>query len=149
MSEDERRLLEPQAIRSIAVVPLFVGADWWGVMGFDQCDRERDWSASEIDTLKAAAGILGATIDRQGTQRVVQLAEENYRRMVELSPDGIAVHRNGVILMANTMAARLVGAESPADLIGRGVMEFVHPASRPVVADVRVMPQAHRALGVR
>ncbi|HYT30583.1 MAG TPA: PAS domain S-box protein, partial [Actinomycetota bacterium] len=135
MSEDERRLLEPQAIRSIAVVPLFVGADWWGAMGFDQCDRERDWSASEIDTLKAAAGILGATIDRQGTQRVVQLAEENYRRMVELSPDGIAVHRNGEILMANTMAARLVGADSPADLVGRGVMEFVHPASRPVVAE--------------
>jgi len=56
------------------------------VMGFDQCDREREWSVSEIDTLKAAAGILGATIDRQGTQRVVQQAEENYRQLVEQIP---------------------------------------------------------------
>ena len=53
----ERESLAMQDVRSIAVVPIFVGAEWWGFLGFDDCHTEREWSLAEIDTLKAAAGI--------------------------------------------------------------------------------------------
>ena len=42
-------------IRSMIIVPIFVEERWWGFIGFDDCVREREWSAAEIDALKAAA----------------------------------------------------------------------------------------------
>jgi PAS domain S-box-containing protein len=82
----ERTLLESHDIRSVVVVPVFVGQDWWGHLGFDQCDRERDWSVAEIDALKAAAGILGATIQRgQSEQRSRELFEAARRQAQELA----------------------------------------------------------------
>lgn len=64
----ERAFLRQQAIRSIVVVPLFVGHEWWGFMGFDQCQEDRRWSDAEIEALAAAADILGAAIQRQRSE---------------------------------------------------------------------------------
>ncbi len=61
----ERAILEPQDIRSILIVPVFMAGDWWGFIGFDDCLREHDWSAAEIGALRTAAGILGAALQRQ------------------------------------------------------------------------------------
>jgi PAS domain S-box-containing protein len=60
-------------------------------------------------------------------------AQERYRKMVELSPDAITVHRQGRVVFANPAAVRLLGARSPEELLGRSVLEFVHPDSRPAV----------------
>ncbi|MGA1848102.1 MAG: GAF domain-containing protein, partial [Thermoplasmatota archaeon] len=57
--EKERRYLEMQDIRSILVVPIMSGNEWWGFMGFDDCRSEREWSAPEIEALKTAANIFG------------------------------------------------------------------------------------------
>jgi PAS domain S-box-containing protein len=62
-------------------------------------------------------------------------AEARYRRLVELSPDAIAVHKQGRIVFANPAAARLLGARSPDELTGRSLLEFVHLDSRPSVLD--------------
>jgi len=62
-------------------------------------------------------------------------SEERYRLLVESSPEPIAVHSQGVIVYANTAAARLMGARESADLIGVPVMSFVHPDDRPLVLD--------------
>jgi PAS domain S-box-containing protein len=77
--EAERILLESHAIDSIAVVPIFVGQTWWGHIGFDQCGSERLWSAAELDALRAAAGILGATIQRELAEATMRESERRYR----------------------------------------------------------------------
>jgi PAS domain S-box-containing protein len=60
-------------------------------------------------------------------------AEGRYRKLVELSPDAITVHKQGRVVFANPAAAGLLGARSPEELIGRSVLEFVHSYSRPAV----------------
>ena len=40
-------------VASIAEVPIFVGDEWWGAIGFDDCERQRRWT-SELDALRAA-----------------------------------------------------------------------------------------------
>lgn len=60
--------------------------------------------------------------------------EERYRRLVELSPDAIALHQDGRFVFLNPAAARLLGAESPEVLEGREVLEVVAPASRELAA---------------
>lgn len=62
--KSERDLLAPQAIKSLLVVPVLVEKNWWGFMGCDECNRERDWSPAEIDALKTAADTLGVAIER-------------------------------------------------------------------------------------
>ena len=56
--------------------------------------------------------------------------DERYRRLVELSPDAIAVHYDGSFTYVNPAAVKLWGASSPADLIGRSIFDLVHPDYR-------------------
>jgi PAS domain S-box-containing protein len=133
LPDTERRVLEALGIISIMAVPLFVAGEWWGYLGFEDRVREREWSTSEVDALKAAAGIIGATIGRHLSEEARAESEERYRGLVELSPDAIVVHQNGRVVFVNRAAARLFGSRDPEQLIGRSVLEFVHPDSRPGV----------------
>jgi PAS domain S-box-containing protein len=64
-----------------------------------------------------------------------QETEERYRALVELSPDGIAIHIQGQFVFINSAGARMIGAASPQELIGRPIIDFVHPDFREMVMD--------------
>jgi PAS domain S-box-containing protein len=81
----------------------------------------------------AIIGAVGVGLDV--TDRVLEAAardesEERYRRLVELSPEGIIVHAEQRIVFANAAAARVVGVEHPGELLGRSLLGFVHPDYR-------------------
>lgn len=57
--------------------------------------------------------------------------KERYRQLVERSPEMIAIHSDGRMRYVNKAGARILGATSAEDLIGRLVMDFVHPDDRP------------------
>jgi diguanylate cyclase (GGDEF)-like protein/PAS domain S-box-containing protein len=86
MPESERAVLEPEGVRSILSVPVFVHEEWWGYVGFDDCTDERIWTDVEIDALRAVAGTLGVLFDRELAERTQELEEERYRSMVEHGP---------------------------------------------------------------
>lgn len=71
----ERPILETQGILSIAVVPVFVGEQWWGFMGFSDCTEARAWLPAELAALSAAAGILGAALARREMERRIGRAQ--------------------------------------------------------------------------
>src|SRR5436190_10152895 len=85
-------------------------------------------------------GLLSAAMDGQGTseresvEAALRASEERYRRLVESSPEAVAVHRQGTLLYVNPAGAALVGAAGPEDLLGRSIFDFVHPDYRAVVA---------------
>lgn len=70
--QSERDILEPQNIVSILVLPIFVNDEWWGFIGFDECTGERVWQPLEIEALRTASNNIGATIQRQEAESVVQ-----------------------------------------------------------------------------
>ncbi|MEP6717781.1 MAG: PAS domain S-box protein [bacterium] len=65
--------------------------------------------------------------ERHRAHRALRESEERYRRLVELSPEAIIVHSDGNILYVNPAAQRLWGAQRPEQLIGRAVLDRVHP----------------------
>jgi two-component system sensor histidine kinase UhpB len=75
MSQPEREILEPQSIKSILIIPIYIGKNFWGFIGFDDCTYEREWSETEISVLKTAAGSIGGLIGL--TQFEKQLQETN------------------------------------------------------------------------
>jgi PAS domain S-box-containing protein len=55
----------------------------------------------------------------------MRASEERYRTLVELSPDGIFMHSEGKVIFANTAAARILCADSPAQLLQRPILSFL------------------------
>jgi PAS domain S-box-containing protein len=83
---EERPNLMRQSIRSLCAVPVFVAGGWWGLIGVDRCDEERDWAPAEVDALRVAANTLGAAIGRERTERRLSETESRYRTFVEQIP---------------------------------------------------------------
>src|SRR5580765_6056035 len=54
---------------------------------------------------------------------------ENFRRMVELSPDCIGVHVNETYVYVNQAFMDLLGAESEGEIVGRNIFSFLDPQS--------------------
>ena len=54
-------------------------------------------------------------------------SEERYRSLIETSPDGIFVHKNGIIMLANEKAGTLLGTEKSKDLIGLNIFHLLDP----------------------
>ncbi|BAE51117.1 Signal transduction histidine kinase [Paramagnetospirillum magneticum AMB-1] len=71
---------------------------------------------------------------QQRAVRLVAESEERYRALMETAPMAVVVHRDGVILFANTQATRTVRAPAGETLIGRKVLDFVFPDDRADVA---------------
>ena len=63
--------------------------------------------------------------------------------MIELLPDAVAVHQDGLIRMVNLTGARMLGYESPEEVVGRPTLDFVHPDDRAVVRE-RIRAQVER-----
>ncbi|MCC6223476.1 MAG: PAS domain S-box protein [Thermoleophilia bacterium] len=81
--EPFRSLLVAEEIQSLLLVPIFAGSGWWGFLGFDDCRRERAWPEAEVDALRAAAGLIGAAIERQRAEELLRESEERFRQVVE------------------------------------------------------------------
>jgi PAS domain S-box-containing protein len=78
-------------------------------------------------------GVIRDITDQKLAEAALRESEERYRRLVELSPEGIIVHCEGKFVYLNPAAQRLWGASSAEELIGRPVMDVIHPDSRDIV----------------
>ena len=82
--ESERPILMQEGLASVAIVPVFADARWWGFIGFSDCMHERTWSEAVQDALGAAAGIYGAALAREQMQQriVAALTQEQLAREI-------------------------------------------------------------------
>jgi PAS domain S-box-containing protein len=88
------KLQEHPALRicgSTLAVPVFLGADFWGVLCFQDCQQKRDWGAAEVVNLRTAANILGTVMQRQAIEKALRTSEANYRTIFNAVNDAIAV----------------------------------------------------------
>ena len=72
----EYEQIEPQGIKSLLTAPIFVGNEWWGFIGFDDCHVSRHWSRAEEDMLRTAGVIIAAAIRRHEALNTLQAAKE-------------------------------------------------------------------------
>lgn len=79
----EKETMDALGVKAILEVPIFVNDREWGAIGFDDFERERNWSRGEVDALKIAAGVLSAAIQRQEAESAVRESERIFRRAIE------------------------------------------------------------------
>ena len=123
----EHAFLNEQQVRSLAVVPVFVGSEWWGCMGFDDCSGDRVWDPALVDALRTAAGVLGAAIQRERAEHTLSERERRFRALVENGWDGVAIaDETGNVLYATESIRSLLGLDLDS-FLGTSGFQLIHP----------------------
>ena len=71
--------------------------------------------------------------EKQQAEAALRDSEARYRQLVERAPDGIFIHREGVVVFINAAGAATLGAARPDDLMGVTLFDFVPPAHQDLV----------------
>jgi len=116
-------------------------------------DGHRRYFSVSARTLRIDAEDYAIVILRDATEHkamvdVLQESEERYRLLVESMPEGVLIHQDGRVEFVNPAAARLFGAASPSELIGRHVLDFMHTDNRGDAMKKRDLPPAGTMLPV-
>ncbi len=69
-----------------------------------------------------------------------------FQQLVEMAPIMIGIYMDGVIQYVNPTGMRLMGAQSRSDLIGRNIMDFIHPNFIPLIKERRQALSHQRVL---
>lgn len=97
------------------------------------------WYATRIALMKNKVGKQRALLittditERKRTEETIMENEGRYRRLVEHSPYGVVIHIQGQVVYGNPTAVTLIGAKTLDEMLGKPVIDIVHPDSRPAV----------------
>lgn len=80
---DLYKILAPQNIKSIIILPIKVKGKRIGFIGFDECEVTRNWSRSEITFLKTIGSVLSNYYQRQYAIKQLQSSEERKKYIIE------------------------------------------------------------------
>lgn len=81
------------------------------------------------------ASIRDITFKKQ-IEEDLRRSESRYRQLVEYSPDGIVIHRQGIVKYINPAGAAILGGEREEDILGREVLEFFADDRKPLIAEL-------------
>ena len=87
----------------------------------------------ENDEVKGFYVIARDVTERRKVEETLRESEEKYRELVEASPDAIIIYSDEKIVFANRSSVSLMRASSVDELIGKPVIEFIHPAYKEFV----------------
>lgn len=63
----------------------------------------------------------------------LESSEERYRKLVELSPITTIMHQDEKVIYINDAGRKLFGAKNVDELVGRPILDFIHPEYREIV----------------
>ncbi len=90
----------------------------------------------ELQSTTEELRVANADLEQRVQERIEDLtaaaallkeSEARYRRLVERSFDAVIIHSDGVIRLANEAAVHILKAASPADLVGRNILDIPAP----------------------
>ncbi len=99
---------------------------------------------AEVDgrIIKDASGRMVRSISaifdvtrRNQREREFKARENELRKLIDYSPEGIMIHQEGKFVYANRKACEILGASEPSELLGKGAVDFIHPSLREKVLE--------------
>jgi diguanylate cyclase (GGDEF)-like protein/PAS domain S-box-containing protein len=83
--ESARKFFESAGVKSAMAVPVFADGHLWGHIGLDDCHDEREWSPTEIDTLKTLAELIGATVSARRHEAILESVAMSAKELLRSS----------------------------------------------------------------
>ena len=118
------------ALMITATVLVLAGLTWLNSRSLMVVDRKR---AAAEQALRTMNDELEARV-RERTAAIAQ-QERFLAAILSNMQDAMIVSRDGHIVFANEAAARLIGGNAPADVVGRRTLDLVHPDARVSAAE--------------
>jgi diguanylate cyclase (GGDEF)-like protein len=119
---------EVQKIKSMLTIPIMVENQWWGTLGFDDCEREYDWSDVEISLLKTAGYLISNAVltDRLSAKR----KQFNLLKRLTASSVWEFNFKTGQFWCSPEMIHSVPGLTENVSLSLRGALQLVHSDDR-------------------
>jgi len=113
--------------------PIWVNGEIYGTLAFASLEvKTITYKSYEVEIIELMAQSIGRFIAANQTEKQrlkaelgLRESEERYRRLVELSPETIAIYNQEKLVYINMAGAKLLGANRPQDLIGRSIFDFL------------------------
>lgn len=104
-----------------------------GAIVVQNYDEKQQYSEEHVAMLDFISTQIAMAIARKQYEKNLEASEERFRRIVEQSPYGIVIHRQGKIVFANNAAKDILRATAVNEVEGMPVLDFVHPSYRELV----------------
>ncbi len=86
-----------------------------------------DWEARALTYKEDSVLIMLRDVTtRKLAERKLQESEHRYKTLIELLPDGLYIAKQGAILFTNPALARILGYDSPEELVGMSLYDILH-----------------------
>ena len=116
-------------------VPLKAEGATIGVLVVQSYTERVRYTERQRRALEFVSAQVAMATERRRGEDALRSSEEQYRRLVDVAPELIAVHSEGKIVFMNDAGVRMLGAARAEDVVGKPVLDFVHPDSRVVVRE--------------
>ncbi len=126
------------ALILLAAIAIWNTLQGHGIFGFaGQTVTQHLLSVQKLLGVTTFTGLLLSAIvaEQKRGEGALKQNEEKYRKLVDLTPDGLLIHVGGTIIYSNNAAANILGLASPGDMVGKKLMDFIHPDYRSIVAE--------------
>ncbi|MBC8031560.1 MAG: PAS domain S-box protein [Pyrinomonadaceae bacterium] len=119
VKDDRFEALWPRpAISSSVSVPMVVANKLIGVLNLNVINRHRPFALGQMKALSILAGTAAAALESASLYTQVRTTEEKYRAIFENATEGLfQTTAGGRLLTANPALARILGYDSPEDMI--------------------------------
>jgi len=104
-----RESMEEQQIRSLAMVPVFVGEELYGFLGLDDCTKDREWSDAELDLLRTAGTSIGIAIRRGRSRRELEDLMRHAQELAEQAQEASAAKSQFLANMSHEIRTPMNG----------------------------------------
>ena len=113
-------------IKSYISTPIFINDRIYGTLSFSSPQaRTKEFEFHEQEIIELMAQDIGKFIATHQAEDALRESEERYRRLVENSPEAIAVNCMEKFVYINSAGVKLLGANSPEEIIGQSFWKFI------------------------
>ena len=109
-------------------VPLEVRGTTLGLMAVQDYKDKSAYGEDEKQILEYVAKQIALAIDRKRAEQALRDSEEKFRALFEASSQGVMLHDEKQILEVNPATLRILGFNSPAEIVGHHPVEFAAPS---------------------
>ena len=124
---------EERDIRSTLDAPVRVGGKLVGLVSAEHIGEPRTWS-TELQTFAGSIADIVAQAflvsEQKEARAALRRSEQRWKALVEHHPGGVLLSIRGKIAYVNGASTRILGAESPDQLIGTPLIKLIHPGDQ-------------------
>ncbi|WP_232280064.1 histidine kinase N-terminal 7TM domain-containing protein [Roseiflexus castenholzii] len=91
--EAVRRAFNDFGIQTVVGIPLFIGAQFIGWIGFDTVFREFEPSDAVVEAFQLTGQLIASAIHRQRIEAALRQREQHFRSLFDNMFEGVALHR--------------------------------------------------------